>query len=269
MQEITRAYEASIDSVMEGERSVVARINTAIVDEFRTIIDPMGADVSHYNQNPPVLWQHGKEARGSLPIGRGMVKIRKSENDMIGKCIFAKDEFSQQLFDMYKDGTLRGWSINMIPTESSVPTQEELRARPELEQCDLIYRKWKLKEFSAVAIPGNPEALTVLVSRGMWKPPDWLDPIVATVSEPVELESIEGPHIVEEGGYWHVMMDGQRSLSFSDPQLADEALRFMQSVKPLEFGYHLETQLGEIRRASQDMQQLAREYIDLYTRGRI
>ncbi len=139
----------------------------------------------------------------------------------------------------------------------------------------MIYRKWKLKEFSAVAIPGNPEALTVLVSRGMWQPPAGLliangipnyEPVDYPKSEPIDRE---GPHIIEDGGYWHIVEGDKRSLSFSDPQLADEALRFMQSVKPLEFGYHLETQLGEIRRASQDMQQLAREYIDLYTRGRI
>ena len=77
------------------------------------------------------------------------------------------------------------------------------------------------------------------------------------------------PRIFEEGGYWHIMQGEQRTLSFADPLLAEEALRFMQSVKPFEFGYQLETSLGEIRRASQDMQQLAREYIALYTTGRI
>ncbi len=47
--EIIRAFEAQIDSVLEGERAVVARINTSTVDRFKTVIDPMGADISHFN----------------------------------------------------------------------------------------------------------------------------------------------------------------------------------------------------------------------------
>ncbi len=173
---ITRSYESDLETALDGERSVVARINTGSIDEFRTIIDPMGADISDFNSNAPVLWQHGSEAiRGSLPIGRGWAKVRKGNGDMIGKCFFADDVFSETLFRMYQNKTLRGWSIRMVPTEASPPTKDEIRSNPALNGCQMIYRKWKLKEFSAVAVPGNSECLSLLVSRGMWTPPEGFD----------------------------------------------------------------------------------------------
>lgn len=170
---IVRAYDAKIDDVLPGERSVVARINTSHVDRYRTVIDPMGGDTSNYNRNGPVLWNHGKDPlRGTLPIGKGWVKRRSSEGDLIGKTKFHTDEFSQQIFEMYQNETLRGWSVNILPSEASPPTQQEIRARPELADCEMIYRKWELAEFSAVAIPGNADALTLVVSRGLLIPDD-------------------------------------------------------------------------------------------------
>lgn len=267
MEAITRAYEAQVDSVMEGERSVVARINTSIVDEYRTVIDPMGGDLRDFNQNPPVLWQHGKEARGSVPIGRGIVRSRKTENDIIGKCIFAKDDFSQQLFEMYKDGTLRGWSINMVPTEASRPTTQEMRDRPELERCEMVYRRWKLKEFSAVAIPGNNECLTMLVSRGMWTPSkEWQARTMAESQGQADGGAVvededdgeersathlkgkmcpageckrcdkmradkerSAPFVETDGSSWWIEDSGKRVISFNEAVLAEECLRLMQA----------------------------------------
>jgi hypothetical protein len=167
---ITRSYEATEMTTLDGERSVVARWNASNIDEFGTVIDPAGADLNDFNNNPTILWSHGMESRGSVPVGRGWVKYRPTERDILGKCIFDKDEFSELLFQKYKSGSLRGWSIRMVPTLASPPTPDEIRANPALADCRMIYRKWKLKEVSAVAVPGNAECLTMLVSRGLWTP---------------------------------------------------------------------------------------------------
>ncbi len=164
---------ATIDDVMPGERSVVARINSAAVDRFGTVVDPLGADLRSFNANPVVLWQHGFDPnRGTVPIGRGWAKVRRSEKDMLGKTFFGKDDFSQMLFEMYQDGTLKGFSIrgNPDPTKCGRPTPAEVRSRPELADCECIYRAWELVEYSAVAIPGNTDALALAVSRGFWVP---------------------------------------------------------------------------------------------------
>lgn len=171
-----RSYEATIDDVSRKERSVTAIINTATVDRYRTVIDPLGADIRNFMSSPTVLWEHGMDpTRGRLPIGRASsVKVRKSGPDILARTFFRGDDYSQQLFEGYDDGTLRGWSIDFLPDmrSSSPPTPQEIRKRPELEQCQMMFRKWELTGYSAVAYAGNPEALSIAVERGLWVPED-------------------------------------------------------------------------------------------------
>jgi hypothetical protein len=172
--DLLRSYEALIDDVVPGERSVVAKINTAAVDRYRTVIDPMGADLESYRKNPVVLWEHGTDvARGALPVGRNVwVKPRKAEKDLIAKTVFNDDEFSRSLFELYKSGCLRSFSVRALAGREncSPPTPAEIRARPELAECEWMYRSWELLEYSSVAVPGNQEALALAVSRGLWIP---------------------------------------------------------------------------------------------------
>ncbi len=197
MDTIFRTFEASIDQVLDGERAVVARINTSGIDRLKTIIDPLGCDVSHFNKTRSVLWNHGLDPiRGTVPIGAGWAKVRRAERDMLGKTTFAKDDFSSQLFESYRDGTLRGWSIKAGVHESSPPTREEIRSRPELEECETIYRKWDLIEFSATPTPGNSDCLTMLVSRGLITAPEGFVPNARTINE-VPLTKVDlGPMVM-------------------------------------------------------------------------
>lgn len=167
---VTRDYAALIEDVSSQERMVTARINTASIDRYRTVIDPQGGDLSKYNK--VVLWEHGKDPqRGSLPIGKN-TWIKRVGNEIRARTQFAKDEYSQALFEMYRDGFLNGWSVNVLPQPGAYgpPTQAELRARPELEGCETVYRKWELAEYSGVSVPGNADALTMLEKRGIWFP---------------------------------------------------------------------------------------------------
>ena len=172
---VCRAYEATIEDVSKADRSIVAKINTGDVDRYRTVISPDGIDLKGYRANPVVLWEHGKDPqRGSMPIGRNLwIKNNGSGNGMlVAKTLFGKDTYSQSLFDMYEDGTLRGWSVNILPDSKmcSPPTKEEMRARPELADCTMMYRGGELAEYSGVAVPGNAETLSILAERGIWCP---------------------------------------------------------------------------------------------------
>lgn len=191
MTPIIRAYDAQIDSVDKVDRSLVARINTSGIDRFKTVIDPRGARLENYRRNPVVLWEHGKDPRRfSDPIGRN-AWIRNSggegPRELLAKTRFLEDDFSQQRFEWYRDGVLNGFSVNILPDEScsSPPTREEMRSRPDLEACSMIYRSWDLAEYSGTTVPGNAECLSgqraslllSAVERGLWLPDD-LRPIV-------------------------------------------------------------------------------------------
>ncbi len=282
MDYIIRSFEASIDSVLEGERAVVARINTAGVDRLKTVIDPLGCDVSHFNKTRSVLWNHGLDPiRGTVPIGQGWAKVRKTERDMLGKTSFAKDDFSAQLFDAYKDGTLRGWSIKAGVHASSPPTQEEIRSRPDLADCETIYRKWDLIEFSATPTPGNSDCLTMLVSRGLITAPEGfvpvekgLEAIIENVPKLVEAMTRTVPYIDTDGTLWTVYhANGQRCMAFADPQLADECLQLLTATPPESRRSHYAAEaamiLAESRRMFDDIRTETKEYIDLYRHGRV
>lgn len=173
MTPVIRSYVAEIDDVKPGERSVIAKINTGSIDRYRTVIEPRGMMLEAYRSNPVVLWEHGKDPhRGTMPIGRNVwIKIDRGENPkIIAKTQFRNDDYSQALFEAYRDGDLRGWSVNILPHDHGVPTRDEIRMRPELRDCQTIYRTSELAEYSAVAVPGNAETLTLLASRGIWIP---------------------------------------------------------------------------------------------------
>ena len=165
---IVRAYEARADRVDDSRRTIRARIGSACVDRYRTVIDPMGIQLGDYGRNPVVLWEHGRDpARGSMPIGKcthiGAV-VGPNGPEMVAEVSFFRDdEFAETLWRRYRDGDMRAWSVNVVPypADCSPPTRSEVKARPELAECEMMYRRSGLAEFSAVSVGGNAEALTL------------------------------------------------------------------------------------------------------------
>lgn len=265
--DLIRSFDSEIVDVLDGERSIIARINTGTVDRLRTLIDPMGADVSHFNKTRSVFWEHGQSIeRGTLPIGSGWAKVRRSEKDMIGKTFFAKDEFSQALFELCKDGHLRSWSIHARKAKSSPPTTEERRLRPELNECDKIYRSWELSEYSLVSIPGNSDALTLMVSRGLIAAPEGF-----VMPEPV----VETPKVIHteryiecDGTAWRVFEpNGTQTAVFDDPELAEECLRMMGSAPTL--SSQIASLFGEMRAVDESRHLEITQYVNLARWGKV
>lgn len=265
MELITRAFEAQIDSVAEGERSIVARINTDAVDRYKTVIDPLGGDTRNFNKTASVFWEHGKSAeRGTRPIGHGWAKLRTTERDMLGKTKFARDDFSQSLFELCKEGALRSWSINATVQEASPPTIAEKRSRPDLEACDMIYRKWELTEYSLVSIPGNADATTIMVSRGLIPAPDGFVP-----APPAEIITHTERYIESDGSVWRIFdPSGTPVIAFPDPELAEECLRVM-NVHGQTINEQMTLLFGKMRALQEQSNRDLQEYIDLYQWGRI
>lgn len=183
MDAVFRAFSAQVDDVNNDDRSITAKISTFSVDRHNTVFDSRGCDLNNYNNNRVVLWEHSRDPlRGALPIGTNLwIKVDRSSNPkLIAKTKFKKDDFSQQLFEAYRDGEMSGWSISAMPIDFGPPTKDEVRSRPELANVDLVFRKYDLVEYSAVAVPSCVDALTVddyrsiskLISRGIPVPDD-------------------------------------------------------------------------------------------------
>lgn len=219
MNEFIRSFDAAIDDVNMADRTVVARINARTLDRYNSVIDPKGANFAAYRRNPIVLWEHGKDPRRFTdPIGRNLW-VRHSGGEtptaILGKTQFATDEFSQQRLEWYRDGFLNAFSVRAIPTEYGPPTEDEIRAWPELDNGRpnetrgafdgaLMYRAWDLAEYSGTAVPGNADCVVArraaqmldLVSRGLLWLPDDVRPVI---EERARAEAVEsGPETSEE-----------------------------------------------------------------------
>lgn len=165
-EKVRREFVATDVSVDTDERTVTATITTSAVDRYGEVVISGGADLENYLKNPIVLWVHDSY---NLPIGRA-IWLKKTRNKIMAKIQFvAKEinEFAEQVYQMYKEGFLKAFSIGFRPDFKKMrpPTPEEIEKLPEWSAASKIYFKWELLEFSAVPIPANPQALAKAVKN--------------------------------------------------------------------------------------------------------
>lgn len=156
---IRRAFKGTIDDVDAKKRTVTAIVTTDAIDRMREVISPKGIALENFQANPVVLWCHKS---GDPPIGKSLwIKRSGTKRGLIARTLFAKTDRGEEIFQLYVDGFLNGWSIGARPNWKtySPPTPDEIKARPELRECAAIIRQCELIEYSAVSIPANPEAL--------------------------------------------------------------------------------------------------------------
>lgn len=151
---IRKAYADVKVDVDEDERSVVATISTEIVDRDSEVMLAQGMDKKWFEKNPVVMYAHNY---GSLPIGRA-AWIRKDKNRIQAKTIFATADANpeaEQIFQLFKGGFLRAWSIGFIVLDSREAKKGEFT-----QDVRRVITKWQLLEYSAVPVPSNMEALS-------------------------------------------------------------------------------------------------------------
>jgi hypothetical protein len=246
MDNVIRAYEALIDSVSNDDMSIVARINTASVDRYQTVIDPRGGRFDNFRKlGAPNLWEHGKDPRRHTDPIANSQWIRTDggqvPKQILAKPVFLGDDFSRQRWEWYRDGIIKGWSVNILPDGNiSPPSKEELRSRPDWEAAQLVYRSWDLAEFSGTVIPGNAECLTAdrtakiaeLVQRGLVWLPDEAKPFYADAFQaknaPPEKRSAR--YIEDNGAQWAIYEpSGEYIAAFPFKDLAERCLAAMES----------------------------------------
>jgi HK97 family phage prohead protease len=163
--------------------TVRAVISTAGADRAGDVIVPGGLrNATEFLRNPVVLWAH---QRALPPVGT-CVALDIEPTRIVAATRFAKGvPFAEDLFRLYEQGVLRGWSIGFLPRRASLLPRD-----PATGRRGLRVEAWDLLEYSAVPIPENPEALTLAVEKGLVRDEclrDWLrrrpaDPFAELVS---------------------------------------------------------------------------------------
>jgi phage head maturation protease len=165
-------------SVDAGKMLIRSVITTIDPDRAGDVVVPMGLKNSEeYLLNPVVLWAHNRSQ--FPPIGT-CAWLDPQPRRVVAETHFAqKNRLAEDIFRLYEQGVLRGWSIGFVPRKAyRVPTSRvNEQARYPSDNFALRVEEWDLLEYSAVPIPENPGALTVALQKGLVKDVllrDWL-----------------------------------------------------------------------------------------------
>ena len=160
------AMTLTVDARRMRLRSVITTIDA---DRAGDVVVPTGLkNAEEYLLNPVVLWAHNRTQ--FPPIGAcEWLDVQPSR--VVAETRFAQNvRFAEDVFRLYEQGILRGWSIGFAPRRTrriGLPTG----------RVGLRVEDWDLHEYSAVPIPENPGALTVALQKGLVRDAalrDWL-----------------------------------------------------------------------------------------------
>ncbi len=148
-----------VKEVDDEERSVTAVISTDRIDRMKEVLLPKGAKIDEFLKNPVVPWAHNSH---EPPVGRSLW-ITKKKGSMISKVKFAATERAEEIWQLFRQGFLKAFSVGFKPIKGHAPTPDEIKKKPEWAEADWIFDEWELLEFSPVTIPANPDALAIAV----------------------------------------------------------------------------------------------------------
>ena len=145
------ARTLAIDPKTMTVRSVITTIDP---DRGGDVVVPTGIrNVEEFLLNPVVLWAHN---RSHIPPVGICDWLDVQPSRIVAQTRFAQGvPFAEDVFRLYEQGILRGWSIGFVPR------------RAFRRSTGLRVEEWDLLEYSAVPIPENPGALTVALQKGL------------------------------------------------------------------------------------------------------
>jgi len=143
----------------EATRSITFTISTAGRDRDGDIISQDGWDLKHFLENPMVLWSHDPSKPENVIARAESTKVINGK--LISTAVFAEHPNADTIFQLYKGGFLNATSVGFVPSEM------ELIEGDKAGEIGFKFLKQNLLEYSAVAIPSNPEALIHARSMGI------------------------------------------------------------------------------------------------------
>ena len=124
-------------------------MSTFDVDRDFEKVDPAGWNLKNYLENPVILWSHDY----SIPA-IGYADNMKADTVLEGDIVFNSkefDEFGWSIGQRVKAGALRCGCVGFIAEEVEFLESKD-------RECNLIFRKQELLEFSICCVPANPFA---------------------------------------------------------------------------------------------------------------
>ena len=143
-EQLTKAIEAVEVKALESETSKMI-ISEEKADRDGETIILAGGDFKNYKKNPVVLIDHSYKV--DHIVGK-TISLTLEGKQLIAEWQWADTEDAQTAKQLYDGGFLKTSSIGFIPLQ-----------RDESDRSIII--KWELLEWSLVAVPCNPNALSL------------------------------------------------------------------------------------------------------------
>lgn len=144
-------------SIDLNNASVGSVISTDDRSQDGDVLLTAGIDLAGFEKNPVVLFNHDPDK----PIARGE-QLTKESNRLSGHTFFAQSNpFAMQVFALYAERVLRGWSIRAMPDWDRAEIMPGAAGR----MPSYIFPVSRLIEYSAVTLPDNLECVTRALTK--------------------------------------------------------------------------------------------------------
>lgn len=145
--------------------------NGYVCDRYDELVDPpaIASAAAKFMLNPVMSFGHGIEGNpvnGTLPAGSVLKIWQDAKRDSLFRARWANTPEAQKVRQMYKDGDMRGFSVQFIPLDSRPPTPEELSKWPTLRR---VITQLDLIEIACAVVPVNQASL-VTASKSLATP---------------------------------------------------------------------------------------------------
>jgi len=174
-------------------------ISTMALDRDHEIMMPKGAKLKNYKKNPMVLWSHNPSDPDNI-IGKNL-EIEHDEKGLVALTQFIlTSPKAASIYNLFKEDWLRMWSVGFIPLKGHKPEKGDgklsisIGEPPKSGEVRYVHDVWELLEYSACAVPSNPEAATLEVAKGY----DLSDDLIKEMG--LNLENINRLKAKLEGG---------------------------------------------------------------------
>ncbi len=149
---------SEIKAVNVEKREVLHRITSINPDRVGDRVVPRGAVLDQFKRHPVVLLDH--DYRAEKIVGKAVhLDIKKDE--IIARTRYLDTPLGQDAFNLVREG-LGAYSIGFKPIDIE-PIEDESRK----DITGFWIKEWELLEYSQVAIPMNPDAVTLAVQKGL------------------------------------------------------------------------------------------------------
>jgi len=164
-------YEIDDD---KEEHYVIGKMSFIAPDADGDVILPSAFDLVRYQKNPIILKNHNYDN----PVGY-CETISVQGYQILGKIKFGNTEMCRDVYQLYKDKVLRGFSVGYIPLqevqkgttqfnslmEVLIKEYPAIFTKEAVNRVDRILTKAELVEISCVAVPNNKEATVLEVKN--------------------------------------------------------------------------------------------------------